>query len=253
VREDLDLPAYEDGQRRRLHPTRRPGAPLPAALEALGERAGGVHPDQPVRVGAALCSGGQPLELLPGPQRLEAAADGSAGHRLEPEPLDRLLAPEEIDDLAEDQLAFTTSVAGVHDAFHVVALQQLADGADAVALSLLLLELEALRKDGKIGEGPALVLGIDLLGRQQLEQMADRERDHVVVALPEPIVFLEAAERGGDVASDARLLGDDERFGHRTPCRLRGRGLDRGGIPPRRVPPRRARGTAAILSPALGT
>jgi len=124
----------------------------------------------------------------------------------------RIESAEELEDLAEDQLALAPGVAGVHDRLDVLAREQLLDRADALRLALLLLQLELPRKDGERVERPALVLGVDVLGREQLDDVAHRERDDAVVRLPVAVVLGESAQRGDDVARDARLLRDDQRF-----------------------------------------
>jgi hypothetical protein len=215
VGQDLELAPHQDCQRRRLDAPRRPGPALPTALETLGERPGGVHANEPVRPGPALGGACQAVELLAGPQLVEAGADRVLRHGLEPEPADGLLAAQELDDLAEDELTLAPGVTRVHDSVHVVPGQQLLDGVDAIAVSLLLLERELLRDDGQVGQGPALVLRVDLLRSQQLEEMSHGEGHDVLVVLPIAVMVFEAAQARGDVPRDARLLRDDEGFGQR--------------------------------------
>jgi hypothetical protein len=217
VGQHLGFAVDQQREGRRLHAARRPGRLLAPALQALGEGAGGVHADQPVRVGAALRRRRQAPQLGVRAQRAEALADGGRRHRLQPEPLDGLLATEELDDLPEDQLALAAGIAGVHQPVDVLALQQLLEGSDAVRLPLLLLELVARRDHRQVGEGPALVLGIDLLGLEQLEEVTHGEAHDVVVALPEAVLLPETSQRRDDVASHARLLGDDQGLGHALP------------------------------------
>jgi hypothetical protein len=54
----------------------------------------------------------------------EAFADGGRRHRLEPEPLDGMLAPVMGDDVAEDEFALAPGVAGVDEAVHVLAFDE---------------------------------------------------------------------------------------------------------------------------------
>ena len=89
---------------------------LAAALEALGERARRVHPDQPVGARAALArrrprpSSSSPGRSRAKPSRIASSViDWSQSRRI------GLRDPEVLDDLAEDQLALAPGVAGVHD------------------------------------------------------------------------------------------------------------------------------------------
>jgi hypothetical protein len=81
---------------------------------------------------------------------------------------------------------------------------------DALALALLLLDLEAVRDDRQRIESPSLELLVQLLGLQQLEEVAHGKAHHMGVALPVAVLLCEPSEGRGDVASDTGLLGDDE-------------------------------------------
>ena len=119
-----------------------------------------------------------------------------------------------------------------------------------------------------------------------LEQMPDRRREHVAVALEVVLVPREASQRARDVGGDGGFLGDDQRFRHgravrraadstegeaggartalprtaqragrapsRARARLRGPGLPSGRIGRRRGERRRSecRGRPALLLPA---
>jgi len=210
VGQHLEFAVHQQRQGGRLHPARRPCAALLAALQALGQGAGGVHANQPIRIGAAFGGAAQALQVSAGAQCLEAPANGLRRHGLQPQPLHRLLHAQKVHHLAEDQLAFAPGIAAVHHALHIRPLQQLRDGADAVALPLLLLQLEALGDDGQNVERPALELLVNLIGLQQLEEMPHREGDQVVRALPPAVLFAEAAQGRRDVPGHAGLFGDDE-------------------------------------------
>ena len=210
VGEHAELPLHEQSEGGSLNAARGPGAPFLAALETLGEGPGGVHPDQPVRVGPALGGLAEWLELRTRQQLGETLANGSLRHGLEPEADDGLAVAQEADDLPEDQLALAPRVAGVDDPIHVLALEQLLDDANALALTLLLLDLEAIRDDRQHIESPPLELLVELLGLQQLEEVAHREAHQIGVALPVAFLLRESSEGPGDVAGDTGLLGDDE-------------------------------------------
>ena len=114
--------------------------------------------------------------------------------------------------MREDQLALPPCVAGVDDAIDVVALQQLVDHVQLLLrLGVTRADVEFLRDDREVVHPPLLELLVVVLGRGQLEQVADGVRDDVLVALVELLVRVEAArERVDDVARDGRLFGDDQ-------------------------------------------
>src|SRR6185503_8497822 len=64
------------------------------------------------------------------------------------------------------------------------------------------------------GERPLAALDVVLFGHDELEQVADRGRKHVAVALEIFAGLLEAAERARDVGRDRRFFGDDEFLAH---------------------------------------
>jgi hypothetical protein len=97
-----------------------------AALRAdAGRRgAGRVHADQPVGLGARACRRFEVCHLLARAQLLERIADRGLGHRVDPQPLHRLLRLGLVVDVGEDQLAFAPGVTGVDDCAHVFAFDQ---------------------------------------------------------------------------------------------------------------------------------
>ena len=62
-------------------------------------------------------------------------------------------------------------------------------------------------------ERPFAALDLLLLGHADLEQVADRRREHVAVALEIIGVPREAAQRARDVGGDGGLFGNDQMFG----------------------------------------
>jgi hypothetical protein len=76
------------------------------------------------------------------------------------------------------------------------------------------LSVEVRRDDRQVGERPLAALDLELLRRRDLDQVADRRRQHEVVALEEVAGASETAERLGDVGGDRWLLGNDQRLAH---------------------------------------
>ena len=73
-------------------------------------------------------------------------------------------------------------------------------------------EVEVRRDHGQVREGPLAALDVVLLGRTQLQQMAHRGRQDVLVVLEVILMLREAAQRSRDVGGNGRLLGDDQCF-----------------------------------------
>ena len=118
------------------------------------------------------------------------------------------------DDVAENQLAFAPGVTGVDERVHVLALDQFDQQPEPRLGFLDGLEVEVRRDDGQIRQGPLAALDLELLRHGQFQQMPDCRRKDLVVALVEVILFLETAQRLGDVAGDRRFLRDNQCFSH---------------------------------------
>ena len=118
-----------------------------------------------------------------------------------------------MDDVAEDQLAFAASIAGIDDFGNVFASDELSKHADATAHFVRRFKLELGGHDGQFFHVPFVLL-FHGSRHSELEEMPDRPRDQVSVVLEIVLAFLEAAERLGDVAGDRRLLSNDEGLRH---------------------------------------
>jgi len=164
------------------------------------------------------------VHLLVGAEPGKAVFDGLAGHRLQPQPFEGLVAdggvPDILDDVFEDQLAFAAGIAGVDDLDDVLAADEFLQG---VQLSLGVwefLEGKFFRQDRELGDIPFLIGGIDFFGVADRNQVADGEGHD----MPIPFVMgLGLGELAGqnldDVCCDAGLFGDDEDFfSHEQAC-----------------------------------
>ena len=229
---DGGLALHHDGQGRRLHPAHR-GLVEPAGLGVeRGHGAGAVDAHQPVGLGTAHRGIRQGLHLVVLAELDEAVADGVGGHGLEPEPLDGLLGLGVADDVAEDQLAFPSGVAGVDQGVHVLALHQLHQQLEPGSGLLDGLEVEVGRDHRQVGEAPLAALGLHSLRRSLLQQVAHRGRQHVLVVLVVVLVPLEAAQRPGHVRGHRRLLSDDQCLAHVEVSTRRKPASPRRALPP---------------------
>ncbi len=213
---DLLLAARDERERRRLHAAERDRA---AERRPQADRRGarGVHPDEPVGLGAGARGRLEQLHLGARAQVLERLLDRLLRHRVQPEALDGLVDPGGLVDVREDQLALAPGVARVDDPVDPVVLQELVDRPELL-LRLLVVrdQAEALGDDRQVGEAPLLELRVVVLGRRQADEVPDRPRDDVVVRLEVRVVLLKCArKRAREVAPDGRLLGDDECLAHR--------------------------------------
>ena len=215
---DLAFPLHHQGEGRGLHPAH--GGEVEAAGLGVegGHGPGAVDADQPVGFGTAHGGIAQPLHFLAAAQTGEAVADGLGRHGLQPQPLHGLAGLSVAGDVIEDQLALAARVTGVHQAVHILALDQLGQQLEAGLGFLHRLQFEVGRDHGQVGKGPLAALDLVFLGDHQFQQMADSRGENEVVALEIVVMLGETAKGFGDVGSDGRFFGNDELFAH-------GRGL----------------------------
>jgi hypothetical protein len=211
---DLLLALDHDRQRRRLHPAdggeeKAPSRELNAVIARVP-----LMPTSQSGLGAAARGVGQRQHLLVAAQMLEALADRRRRHALQPQALDRVLRLGVLLDQAKDQLALAARVAGVDELGHVLALDEPDDGVEPALGLLERREVEVRRNHRQVGEAPLAALDVELLGRLDLEQVADGRGDEVALALEMLVVLFELArsrrERADDVLRDGRLLGNDQ-------------------------------------------
>ena len=143
--------------------------------------------------------------------------DRPLGHRLQPQPPHVLARAGLLVQVGEDQLSLAPGVARVDDRIDVVAPQLPADDGHLLFGALVADdELEPLRHDRQVGHPPLFVLGVVLVGLGELDEVADRPADHVLGRLEVAVVLGERArEHARQVATDRRLLRDDESLAHR--------------------------------------
>jgi len=116
---------------------------------------------------------------------------------------------------AEDQFAFAPGVAGIDQRVHVVALDQFFQGPSA-ALGFL-----NRQQNQKCGGMTGRCLNVHLpraastpSGGTMVSRWPTADENDVLVAFVVIALFLEPAERFGDVAGDGRFLRNDENFAH---------------------------------------
>ena len=121
---DFLLALHQDGERRGLHAA--DGSEVKAPLLGIegGHRPRAVDAHQPIGLGAALGGIGEWQEFLVCAQAVEAVADRLRRHRLQPQALDRLFDARVLDDVAEDELALASCVAGIDEPAHIPSFHQ---------------------------------------------------------------------------------------------------------------------------------
>ncbi len=160
-----------DRQRGRLHAPQRDG-PVEAAAQPDGGGAGRVHADDPVGLRARAGGLLEALELRGRLERSERVLHGGVGHRVQPQPLDGLLALRLLVGVGEDQLSLAAGVAGVDDLLDVLACHQPRDHRHLLARALVAdHELEVVRDDRQVGHAPALVFGVVGVRLGELDQV----------------------------------------------------------------------------------
>ena len=189
-------------------------------MEAAGLRIEGGHgpravdANQPVGFGTADGSIAQPLHFVATAQAGKAVADGLGGHGLQPQALHRLAGLGMAGDVIEDQLPFAARVTGVHQAIHVLALDQLGQQLEPGFGLFDGLQLEMGWNHRQVGEGPLAALHLVFFGNDQFQQVADGRGENEVVVLEIVVVLGETAKGFGDVGGNGRFFGNDELFAH---------------------------------------
>ena len=211
---DLGLALDEDRECRGLHaPDRRELKSARLGVER-GHRAGAVDADEPVGFRAAHRGIREWPHRLVLAQRGETILDRVLRHRLQPQAPDRLARLRVLNDVAEDELAFPTCVARVDQLGDVLALHQPEQQLQASFGLFQRSQREPGWNHRKVSECPLTSFDFLLVGRADLEQVPDRRRQHVLVALEIVVVTRETAKRPGDVGGHGRFLGDDEALDH---------------------------------------
>ncbi len=211
---DLLFTVDHDRQGRRLH------AADSSQVEAAFFRIEGSHctctvdADQPVGFAATAGGVGQRQHVLVFTQVSETVAYRARRHRLQPEPLDRLLGFRILRDQAENQLAFSPGVTGVDQCRDILALDQLVEHLEARLGLGDRVQREVRRNHRQMSESPFAALDVVLFRNGDFQQMADRGGQDVFVGFKVLIVLGEAAERLRDVVRDRWFLSNDEGLAH---------------------------------------
>ena len=131
-----------------------------------GHGARAVYSDQPVCLRAAARRVGEGKQFLVRAQGVEAITDGLWGHRLQPQALDGLLDPRIVDEIAEDEFAFASGVAGVDKRRDVFALHEAQKQIQAILASLDRRQFEVRRDHRQSCERPLTLLDVVLLRKR---------------------------------------------------------------------------------------
>ena len=95
----------------------------------------------------------------------------------------------------------------------VLAREQLLEVGEPFLGLLDRLQAEFLRDDRQRLQAPEpVLLLVDVLGHLELDEVAHRGRDDVLVVLKVVAVLGDLAERAGEIGGHAGLLGDDKRL-----------------------------------------
>ena len=205
---DLLLAPGEDRQRRRLHAAERDRA-VERGAQADRRRPGRVHADDPVGLRARSRRGLERGQLGPGAQPPERLLDRLGRHRVQPQPLDRLLRRGLLVQVGEDQLALASGVARVDDRLDLGAAEQPLDDVHLLLRALVADDqAELLRHDRQIGHPPLLEAVVVLIGVGELHEVADGPRDRVVGSFQVALVL---GERGREARARGRARRSRQR------------------------------------------
>ena len=112
-------------------------------------------------------------------------------------------------DQAENQFTLTTSIASIDQGADIFALDQAGQQLKPVFGLDDWPQRKLLRYHRQIGKRPLTALDLVLLGRGNFEQMADRRRQHILLALEVIALARKAAQRPRDIGSNGRLFSND--------------------------------------------
>ena len=205
---------HQQRERGRLYPA--DGRQVEATLLGVERRhrPRTVDADQPVGLRPALGRVGERQQRRVRAQAGEAVADCLLGHRLQPQPRDGLVGASVLHDVAENQLPFAPGIAGVDQSTDVLALDQAQQQIEALRVALDGGQCEMRRNNRQVRERPFSALHLELLWHYELEQVANRRREHIVIAFEIVALARETAQRARDVGGDGGLFCNDQTFRH---------------------------------------
>src|SRR3981081_3448629 len=145
---------------------------------------------------------------------MEGRANRFGGYRLQPEALHRLLNAAEFQQVTKDKLALAAGVAGVDQKIDILPLHQTLKQVEARLRLFDRLAVELVRYDRQVCEAPFAAFHIELTRQTELDQMPQSGRNDVTVTFKVIFHFLETAEGASQIAGHARLLRNDQSFGH---------------------------------------
>ena len=174
-----------------------------------GHRARAIDADQPISLGTADRRIGERQHVLAVAQRGKALFDGSRGHRLQPQPLNRLGAFGVTHDITEDQLAFAARVTGVDQAADIFALDELGEELEPSLGLLNRLQVKVRWNHRQVCKRPFAALDLELVRHGDFDQVADGGGQHKVVVFKVIVVLFKSAQHARDIAGHGRFLGDN--------------------------------------------
>ena len=138
-----------------------------------GHGASAIDADEPIGFGTADSGVSQGKHRLIIAQRGETFADGRRGHRLEPEPFDRLPGFGMLDDVAKDQFSFAPGVASVNELIDILSLEKFCEHLQAALRFFDRPKSEMRRDDGQMSKGPFAPFDLKFLRHNQFQQMTN--------------------------------------------------------------------------------
>ena len=209
-RADRLLALDQHRERGRLHAADRVQRVVAGHPALRGDRARGVHADQPVRLRARPGGVSERVEVSPRPQRAEAAPDRLVGERRDPQPLHRQPRLRVLVDVAEDQLALAPGITGVDDRGEPPVAQQRHHRLEMRRGVLGRPQLEHRGQHRQRVQPPRLP-PLVVRGRLvELDQVPDAPRDRAAIVLERVLPARAHAQHARQIARDGRLLRDDQ-------------------------------------------
>ena len=193
---DFMIPAHQNCQCRRLHTSNGQ-----KHVETEGKGATGIHPYQPVCIGAGLGASIQSVVFRCRFQRIKAFPDGFIRHGRDPQTHHRLFTFGLTIDEPEDQFAFTSGICCANHLLRFRVIQPFFHN------SILLFGFRqyfggnAFRQNGQIIHAPFLIALIHLIRFAKADQMPQRPGNDILVVLYKTFALFAASQHSGNIMS----------------------------------------------------
>ena len=201
---DRDLLLDKHGERRRLHP-----ADGKLFIECERIRPRQIHTDEPICPAAPTGSVRERIVVRSRLQVFEPSTNGVRRERRDPQTADRLNAIRSLVNVAEDQLAFATSVCRAHNLGDALRAEYFLHDIELMLRLLVHHQRPAAGQHRERIASPLFPAWIDFVRLGKRRKVTDGPCNHVTVPMQESIAFDACPQDTRNVAGNGRLLGEN--------------------------------------------